>query len=533
MNIINTIINYLNRNHKISILLAFTCVFSFLVNYMVGSNGVYPVDTFIHYDNGYRILLGDDPIKDYWIVHGLLIDYLQSIFFYIFGNNWISYLIHSSLLNVAIAIFSIYVFLTLKIKFEYLVIISISVSLLAYPVSGSPFLDLHSTFFSLFAFYFIILWIIKKKNYFWFFVSFFLCLAFFSKQVPAAYFILTFSFLNLIFAANNKDLKIVYFYIFGAFAFLILLIFFLFLREVDLGDFILQIFLFPKTIGLDRYSNYILNFHNTLSEYKFVYIILFGIITLNILFFKKIKNYFASNELKILIAVIFFVISNIVHQFYTKNQIYIFYLIPLLTGFLIYFSNSFNIKKKKIIIYSFIILCLFSTIKYSERYNLDRKFHELEYVEKNNSIKISSFSKNFKGLNWISPYFKNPNEELEIMNNLYEALKNDQANKMLITEYNFFSSILGENLNSPSRTYDDISYPKKNTLYYESYKNFLINKIVSKKIQNLYVFEPKNINQERLDHLIFDYVSKDCFEIKDINSFIKKLVVRKCNEFKN
>ena len=74
---------------------------------------------------------------------------------------------------------------------------------------------------------------------------------------------------------------------------------------------------------------------------------------------------------------------------------------------------------------------------------------------------------------------------------------------------------------------------KKNTLYYESYKNFLINKIVSKKIQNLYVFEPKNINQERLDHLIFDYVSKDCFEIKDINSFIKKLVVRKCNEFKN
>ena len=224
---------------------------------------------------------------------------------------------------------------------------------------------------------------------------------------------------------------------------------------------------------------------------------------------------------------------NIVHQFYTKNQIYIFYLIPLLTGFLIYFTNSFNIKKKKIIIYSFIFLCLFSTIKYSERYNLDRKFHELEYVEKNNSIKISSFSKNFKGLNWISPYFKNPNEELEIMNNLYEALKNDQTNKMLITEYNFFSSILGENLNSPSRTYDDISYPKKNSLYYESYKNFLINKIVSKKIQNLYVFEPKNIKQERLDHLIFDYVSKDCFEIKDINSFIKKLVVRKCNEFKN
>ena len=138
--------------YKATILVVFICIFSFLINYLVGSNGVYPVDTFIHYDNGYRILLGDDPIKDYWIVHGFLIDYLQSLFFYIFGNNWMSYLIHSSLFNVAIAIFSTYIFFILKIKFEYLVIISISVSLLAYPVSGSPFLDLHSSFFSLFAF---------------------------------------------------------------------------------------------------------------------------------------------------------------------------------------------------------------------------------------------------------------------------------------------------------------------------------------------------------------------------------------------
>ena len=165
-------LDFQKYKHKETILVVFTCIFSFLVNYLVGSNGVYPVDTFIHYDNGYRVLLGDDPIKDYWIVHGLLIDYLQSLFFYIFGNNWMSYLIHSSLMNVAIAIFSIYIFLILKIKFEYLVIISISVSLLAYPVSASPFLDLHSTFFSLFAFYFIILWIIKKKDYFWFLVSF-------------------------------------------------------------------------------------------------------------------------------------------------------------------------------------------------------------------------------------------------------------------------------------------------------------------------------------------------------------------------
>ena len=104
---------------------------------------------------------------------------------------------------------------------------------------------------------------------------------------------------------------------------------------------------------------------------------------------------------------------------------------------------------------------------------------------------------------------------------------------MLITEYNFFSSILSENLNTPSRTFDNISYPKKNSKYFEVYKEFLINKILSKKIQNLYIFDPKKIDQERLEHLIFDYVSKDCFKLMDINSLLKKLMVRKCNEFKS
>ena len=56
---------------------------------------------------------------------------------------------------------------------------------------------------------------------------------------------------------------------------------------------------------------------------------------------------------------------------------------------------------------------------------------------------------------------------------------------------------------------------------------------MSKKIQNLYIFDPKKIEQDRLEHLIFDYVSKDCFKLVDVNSLLKKLVVRKCNELKS
>ncbi len=344
---------------------------------------------------------------------------------------------------------------------------------------------------------------------------------------------ITFSLLNLIYYLNTKDLSLIYYYILGAFTFIVFFTLFLILREINLNDLILQIFLFPQSIGTDRYLNYILNLNNTILEFKFIYIVLFGIIFLNLFFYKNIRNYFDSDELKILIAIIFFVLSNIFHQVYTKNQIYIFYLIPLLTGFLIYFINAFKIKKNFFIIYSFLALCIFATIKYTDRYNIDRKFHELENVKKSNSIKMGSFSENLKSLNWISPYFENPDEELKILKNLHDILKNDKSNKMLITEYNFFSSILSENLNTPSRTFDNISYPKKNSKYFEVYKEFLINKILSKKIQNLYIFDPKKIDQERLDHLIFDYVSKDCFKLMDINSLLKKLVVRKCNEFKS
>ena len=71
----------LSKNHINLISYLFIFSFSFILNIHVGSSGVFPIDTFIHYDNGFRILLGEHPVKDYWIVHGFLIDYIQSFFF--------------------------------------------------------------------------------------------------------------------------------------------------------------------------------------------------------------------------------------------------------------------------------------------------------------------------------------------------------------------------------------------------------------------------------------------------------------------
>ena len=84
----------------------FLGVFSFSINYWTGSRGVFPVDTFVHFDPGARILQGELPLRDFWVVHGVVVDFIQSIFFLIFGENWKAYIFHSSFLNLIITIFS-------------------------------------------------------------------------------------------------------------------------------------------------------------------------------------------------------------------------------------------------------------------------------------------------------------------------------------------------------------------------------------------------------------------------------------------
>ena len=503
---------------------------AFLINFYVGSRGVYPVDTFIHFDNGYRILLGENPVKDYWIVHGFLIDYIQAIFFYFFGSNWSAYLIHASLFNSIIVIFTYYIFKSLKIKSYLILILLLGLSILAYPVSGTPFLDLHSAFFSLFSIYFLIIAIINNKNFYWFWAAFFLCIAFFSKQVPAAYVILVVSFINVILAFNKKNLMITTWYFLGAFSFLILLLVFLLYKNIHLNDFIVQIFLFPQSIGTNRYVDYNLGLKNIILDYKLIYVFLLFILSINILNCFKKKDFLKSKSFLIFIIIFTYSVSIIIHQIYTKNQVFIFFLIPILAGFSIYFLKDINFKNKKLIILLLLLVFLFASFKYNNRFNIERKFHELSNVNINNSIKVNLFNDKFKGINWISPYYKNPEDEVEKINKFFNILSNDKQKN----GYHriFFSLLLNEKLHSPSRTYDSISYPKKDTKYFKLYQKHLVELIKKNNIKHLYLFEPKKITQSRLNHLIYDYISESCFQVINISDKIKLLKIINCKELK-
>ena len=60
----NTFSNKFQYNLNIFYLI-FIFFFSFLVNFYYSKIGVYPVDTFLHYDPGYKILRQEYPVKDF------------------------------------------------------------------------------------------------------------------------------------------------------------------------------------------------------------------------------------------------------------------------------------------------------------------------------------------------------------------------------------------------------------------------------------------------------------------------------------
>ena len=65
-----------------------------------GFKGVFPIDSFLIYDAGYKIFNGFVPFKDYWSITGPLLDYIQFAIFKLFGVNWFSYVFHSAGVNL-------------------------------------------------------------------------------------------------------------------------------------------------------------------------------------------------------------------------------------------------------------------------------------------------------------------------------------------------------------------------------------------------------------------------------------------------
>ena len=189
-------------NNKI--LITFLAISAFFINYYYGFIGIMPMDNTVLFNGGYRVLKGYIPFTDYWLVTGPLLDYINALFFKLFGVSWSTYIIHSSIINSLLALSSFYFFQIINLSKLYSLIYALLISILFYPVVGTPFVDHHSIFFVIISFYSLIIAIKKKNTNYFLFIPSLLVLSFLSKQTPAAYGIIFISLFILIIAFFDK-----------------------------------------------------------------------------------------------------------------------------------------------------------------------------------------------------------------------------------------------------------------------------------------------------------------------------------------
>ena len=510
---------------KEKILVTILILFSLLINQYYGNKGIFPVDSLAHFDTGFRILLGEHPFKNYWIVSGPLLDYIQAIFFYVFGVNWQSYVLHASFVNAILTVATFLVIRNFNLNIYFSFIYSLLFSILAYPTSGTPFVDHHSAFFSLLGIYSLILGIKNEKKSHWFLIPIFFGFAFLSKQTPSLYVILSAILVLSFFSLIQKKYYWIKYSLFSSILFILSLLIFGIYQGINLSSFLEQYLFYPQTIGAQRFENLNFTFRGVIDHFKFIYIAIIPLLFVNLkkVFFES--GYYRNNDFYYFLILVLFTFSLILHQLLTRNQTFIFFLIPILFAFSHISLNLSKSNPSSIASLILVLLCLFAAIKYHIRFNENRKFHELNYVNFNLSANGHKIDEKFSGLKWITPEYKDkPNEEITLINQIKLHLLKDKRNKMLWTNYSFFSSILNEKLFSPSRwhIFDGTDYPQKGNKYFISYKNLLIKLIKNNDIDVIYTIYPVE------GSLIYTYLDKSCFTEIKISKILNSYEINSC-----
>ena len=499
----------------------FLGIFSISVSIFYGYYGIFPIDSFLIFDSGYKVLNNIHPFKDYWSITGPILDYIQASLFYFFDVNWFSYTLHAAIINCLLTTLIFYFLNKLGLKSKISFIFAVCLALLAYPSTGTPFMDHHAVIFSLISLIFLILSIKNNKKKNWYLSSFFLVFSFFSKQIPSAYLVIFFLlviFTNHIYFKNSKN--IIYFIFGGVSALFFFILLFKFF-DVPLNNFLVQYFFYPISIGENRILNINFDFKNTISQFKFLH---FSIL---FLLASSIFSYFKNKEKIDFFILLIVIISNFIFiytQIITKNQILIFFLIPFnLAISYFYFKKYYN--KKLILLLIFLIL-LISTIKFHYRFNEGKKFIELENIDiKNNSINAVILDNKLKGLNWITRDFQtNPKDELEMLNNIKKLLMIEKNNKIIITDYQILSALIDSNFFTPNKWFDNLSVPDEKNKYFLIYKDFFISKLKEQKIKNVYI-----VGQEKFELFIVIFNDKkNCFTSVKINESLIVLDIENC-----
>ena len=111
------------------------------------------------------------------------------------------------------------------------------------------------------------------------------------------------------------------------------------------------------------------------------------------------------------------------------------------------------------------------------------------------------------------------------MNEFKNILKADKSNKIVLTNYSFFSVLTEENVSGFSRWYpgDDSGFPLKGNKYYQGYKEFILSIISRKEVETIYVLP--DVEESNFS----DYVDVKCFNKHKLEfKIIKYEINSKC-----
>ena len=143
------------------------------------------------------------------------------------------------------------------------------------------------------------------------------------------------------------------------------------------------------------------------------------------------------------------------------------------------------------------------------------------------TIDAGILDKKLNGLKWISCLNPNvPNKEVLNLKESINLIKDDERIKGIVTEYQFISVILSTYDYSPTQVWfmNHVVNLEKDSKFFKSYKNLLINSIKHNNIKIIYIINPVNKSN------LYNYVNEECFDEEKITEILIGYELKNCKE---
>ncbi len=156
---------------------------------------------------------------------------------------------------------------------------------------------------------------------------------------------------------------------------------------------------------------------------------------------------------------------------------------------------------------------------------------DLQHVDLTKALEASLIDQKLNKLKWITPHYpKNPAKEINMLKNAIKILKNEKRKKMVITQYQFFSLILEQDLSIPNRwsAYHHNLYPIKNSKYVKYYKDFFNKNLRSNEIEVIYIIKSHPGENIKIEQFAI-HLDNICIKTEVIDELLSSHELQKCN----